>query len=226
MHRLIITTTAVAASASMAHAQELEVYAGFAVTSEYVSQGLRFSDGPAIQPYLELGFGGLYGGAYLSNVEPDIALANREVGVYLGFRGEVGAFSYDASAYRYMYDEAFPGFPPTDYNEFIFSGTYGVNDALNLTGRIAHAPEFEQNDLSLTVDYYTNLPGLALAASVGSVETNFGDWIYWSVGGSYAFNDNVSLDLSYHDTDADPALGLSNTDGLFVATVSFDFSLR
>lgn len=226
MQRVIITTAAAAALATSAHAQDLAVSAGFSFLSEYVSQGLRFSDGPAIQPYVELGFGGVYAGAYLSNVEQDITLANREVGIYLGYRGEVGAFSYDASVYRYIYDEAFPGFPPTDYNEFIFSGTYALSDAVYLTGRIGHAPEFEQNDLSLAIDYYTNLPGLALAARAGNVDTNYGEWNYWSLGASYAANDNVSFGLDYHDTDADPDLGLSNTDGLFVATVSFDFSLR
>lgn len=226
MKGIIVTTAAAAVCATSAHARELEVFAGFSFLSEYVSQGLRFSDGPAVQPYLEVGFGGAYAGAYLSNVDPDITLANRELGLYLGYRGEVGVFSFDASAYRYLYDEAFEGFPPTDYNEYIFSGTFALSEAVYVTGRIGHAPEFEQNDLSLAIDYYTNVSGLSLAVRGGNVDTNFGDWNYWSLGASYAIDDIVSFDLSYHDTDADPELGLSNTDGLVVATLSFDFSLR
>jgi uncharacterized protein (TIGR02001 family) len=191
-----------------------------------VSQGLSLSDGVALQPYVELGFGGLYAGGYASRVDPNATLANTEVGLNFGYRGEVGAFSYDAGVGYYFYDEAFPDFPPTDYAEYALSGTYGFSETLYLTGRIALAPEFDQTDASLRVDYYTSLSGLTLAASWGNVDANYGEWNYWSVGGSYAVNDNVTLGLTYHDSDLDPALGLVNTDGLIVATVSFDFSLR
>jgi uncharacterized protein (TIGR02001 family) len=226
MHRLLVSTAAALALAPAAQAEELGVSFGLAVTSEYVSQGQRLSDGPAFQPYAELGFGGFYFGGYVSNVDPDITLADYEAGLYLGYRGEVGSFSYDVGALYYFYNEAFADSPPTDYGEFVLSGTYGFTENLYLTGRIAHAPEFEQNDLSMTVDYYTALSGLGLAATYGNVDADFGDWNYWSVGANYTVSDMVSFDLTYHDSDADPEIGLVNTDGLFVATLSFDFSLR
>jgi uncharacterized protein (TIGR02001 family) len=226
MHRLVFLTAAALAVAPAASAQEIGVSAGFAITSEYVSQGQRLSDGPAFQPYSELSFGGFYLGGYVSNVDPDITLADYEAGVYLGYRGEAGAFSYDVGALYYFYNEAFPDSPPTDYGEFVLSGTYGFTESLYLTGRIAHAPEFEQNDLSVTADYYTALAGLGLAATYGNVDADYGDWNYWSVGANYAVSDTVSFDLAYHDSDADPDIGLVNTDGLLVATLSFDFSLR
>lgn len=125
-----------------------------------------------------------------------------------------------------MFNEPFAEFGdefvPTDYWEFVLSGTYGLTDALFVTGRAGLAPEFDQVDLSLAADFYTPVDGLAVNATYGTVDTNFGDWDYWSLGASYAFDDNVSVDLTYHDSNADAAIG-SSADGLFVATLSLYF---
>ena len=224
MQRLYVATAAMVATTlpTVSVAQELGISAGVTLTSEYVSQGFELSDGPALQPYVELSFGGLYGGVWASNGSQDLLGANSEVDYYLGYRGEVGRFYYDIGYAYYTFQDPTFAF---DYGEYLFSAGYAVTDAVYATLAYGYAPDyFEQGDASFTIEYFTNYPGLALAASFGDVTTDFGDWNYWSVGGSYAINDNVSLDLTYYDGDSDLELGLS--EGLIVGSVSFDFSLR
>jgi uncharacterized protein (TIGR02001 family) len=80
----------VAVSPVAAAADGLSTSIGFSIVSEYVAGGLMQSNGPAFQPYVELGINGFYFGVWASNV--DGALANTaadsvEIDVYLGYRG-------------------------------------------------------------------------------------------------------------------------------------------
>ncbi len=231
MRSLYATTAAAAvfaiAGPTVATAEEFSISAGFAVTSEYVSQGLKFSDGPAVQPYVELSYGGLYAGVWASNGDENLLFADSEVDYYIGYRGEIEAFYYDVSvAYYTFQDSTFP--PPDDtisYEEYLVSAGYAVNLQLYVTGNVGYAPEFETTDLSLDVDYFTDLPGLALAASYGSVMSDISgadEWNYWSIGGSYSLTDTITLDLTYHDSDETGDF-IEGADGLIVTTISFDF---
>ena len=40
------------------------------------------------------------------------------------------------------------------------------------------------------------MSGLALAVSIGDNES----WRYWTAGASYAFNDMITADVTWHDT--------------------------
>jgi uncharacterized protein (TIGR02001 family) len=226
MRLLLSSVVAIAWSGTAAQAQELTVSAGGEIVSEYVSSGIRYSDGVAFQPYVELGFGGAYAGVYTTNIDPDLTGADRETGLSLGYRGEAGSFSYDLSVSHYMYSEAFEDFPVEDYAEVLASGTVAASEALYVTGDVGIAPEFDQTNLSLRVDYYTPVEGLSLDATYGRLEADFGAWNYWSAGATYQIAESVGFGLAYHDSDVSPDLGLSNTDGLLVATLSFDFRLR
>lgn len=206
-----------------AQAEELSFSFGATIASEYVSNGLRFSDGPVLQPYVELGFGGLYAGAYTTNADADLAFYTRETGFSVGYRGEAGSFSYDASVNYYVFEEAFEDTPLEDYAEAVFSGTFAASEAFYITGEIGIAPEFDQTDVSLRVDYYTAVEGLSVDATYGTVEANFGSWDYWSLGANYAVNETVGFSLAYHDSNATSAIGTS-ADGLFVASVNVAFS--
>jgi uncharacterized protein (TIGR02001 family) len=210
-----------------AQAQELSFSFGAEVVSEYVSDGIRYSDGAAIQPYVELGFAGVYAGAYTTNVDADLTGADRETGLSLGYRGEAGSFSYDLSVNYYLYDEAFEDFPVEDYAETVASGTFAATESLYLTAALGIAPEFDQTDTSLRIDYYTAVEGLSLDATVGRLDADYGAWTYWSAGATYSIAENFGVGLAYHDSNVDEEeTGLLNTDGLFVATMSIDFSLR
>lgn len=217
---------AVAVPGTVANAQELTFSFGAAVVSEYVSDGIRYSDGVAFQPYVELEFGGLFAGAYTTNVDENLTGADRENGLSAGYRGEAGRFSYDLSINYYMYNEAFDDFPIEDYAETIASGTFAATESLYLTGQIGISPEYDQTDTSLRLDYYTTVEGLTLDATYGRVDADYGAWDYWSAGATYQFDDTLGFGLAYHDSNVDPDIGLTNTDGLFVAAITVNFSLR
>ena len=227
MHRYVLPgLMAAALPLSSAEAQDVSFSFGAEIVSEYVSDGIRYSDGVAFQPYVELGFAGAYAGAYTTNIDADLTGANRETGLSLGYRGDAGSFSYDLSFNYYLYDEAFPDFPVEDYAETIASGTFAAAECLYLTAEVGIAPEFDQPDLALAVDYYTAVEGLSLDAKFGRLDANYGTWNYWSAGATYSVADTVGLGLAYHDSDVSADTGLLNSDGLFVATFSVDFSLR
>lgn len=217
---------AILVQGTAAGANEVSLSFGATVASEYVSSGIRSSDGVVVQPYVELGLGGFYAGAYLSNIDENLTGADLEYGLSAGYRGEAGALSYDIGVAYYLYDEAFPDFAVEDYAEVYGSGTLAVSETLYVTAEAAIAPEFDQTNLSLRADYYTAVEGLSVGASVGRLDADFGAWTYWSVDAAYALSDQLSLGLAWHDTNVDPDLGLFDTGGLFVASVSFDFSLR
>jgi uncharacterized protein (TIGR02001 family) len=226
--RLVLSgLLAVVLPGTAAQANEIALSFGAAVVSEYVSDGIRYSDGVAFQPYGEIGFGGAYAGVYTTNVDPDLTGADYETGLSIGYRGEAGSFSYDLSVNYYLYDEAFDDFPVEDYAETVAGGTFAASESLYLTGEISVAPEFDQTGLSLRADYYTTVEGLSLDATFGRVDANYGAWNHWSAGATFSVQDTVSLSLAYHDSNVDEeATGLRNTDGLFVASFLVDFSLR
>lgn len=226
MWRYAVISVFVLGLPAAAQADDVRFSFGATLASEYVSNGIRYADGATVQPFVELGYGGFYAGAYASNMDENRTAASTEYGVSLGYRGEVDRFSYDIGLAYYMYAEAFPDFPVEDYAEAYLSGTLAVTEMVYVTASAAVAPEYDQTNLSLRADYYTAIEGLSVGAEIGRLDANYGTWTYWSVDAAYAVNDTVSLGLAYHDTTVDPALGLFDTDGLLVASVSFTFNLR
>jgi uncharacterized protein (TIGR02001 family) len=200
-------------------AQELTFSANIELTSEYVSQGFELSDGPALQIYAEAAYAGFYLGALGTNGSQDLLGADTEVDFYLGRAGDIGKFYYDIGvAYYFFKNVTFA----EDYEEYYANVGYAVTPSLYATVYYGHAPITEQHDIALTVDYYTNFSGLAVSATYGDVRTNFGDWNYWSVGGSYEVSDALSVDLTYYGADDNGAL-LGVTDGILTATIAYAF---
>lgn len=228
MTRLVLPgLIAFALPVTAVQASEISLSFGATMVSEYVSDGIRYSDGLAFQPFAEVGFGGAYAGIYTSNIDADLTGADRETGLSLGYRGDVGSFSYDVSVNYYMYDEAFDDFPVEDYTEVVASGTFAISESFYLTGEAAIAPEFDLTSLSARVDYFTAVEGLSLDATFGRVDANYGSWNHWSVGATYAIQESIGFSLAYHDSNVDEdATGLLNSDGLLTAAFTVDFSLR
>jgi uncharacterized protein (TIGR02001 family) len=197
---------------------------GIVAASEYVSEGTRLSDGVAVQPYLEIGLGGVYAGGYVSNVDEDLTGADFEYGLNAGYRGDVGRLSYDVSYAHYFYNEAFDGFPVENYGEFGLEGSFAVTETFYLTAKTAFAPEFEQTINTVAITYYTPIEGLAVGPKAGRIDADYGDWSFWSLEASYQVNERIALGLAYHDSDVDEA-AFRNTDGLVVASMTVAFSL-
>lgn len=208
---------------SVAQAEDPTLSFGVTFATEYVSSGLRYSDGPVAQPYVELGFGGAYAGFYTSNVEPELTSASIETGVYVGYGGSAGKVSYDVALYYYLYRDAYPDTPVNDSAEWIASLTYSPSDALSATVEVAGAPEYDQTKVEVGLDYYPAVDGLSVSAKYGRAESNYGDWDYWSIGTDYAVSDHVSIGLTYHGANVDPDLGLADADGLVVGSVTLSF---
>ena len=200
---------------SLAHAETATTDGGFTVTgaltfgSAYVSDGVEYSDGPVIQPYVELGFGGFYAGLWATNAEEALLGSDSEVDIYLGYRGEAGAFYYDIGYGYYIY----PGASEFNSGEVLVSGGVELSETLFVTAYLGYTNETDTLDRSLQVDYYSPVEGLALAATIGDNES----WRYWTVGASYALSESISADLTWHDTD------LVDTQGLLVGGLTISF---
>ena len=68
-----------------------DVAFGVTATSDYISRGYTQSDGPAIQPWVELDYGMFYAGYWGSNVSPALLSgASWEHDLSIGLRPEVG----------------------------------------------------------------------------------------------------------------------------------------
>jgi uncharacterized protein (TIGR02001 family) len=201
--------------AGFAHAETTEdggdvTFSGsLTFASQYVSSGIAYSDGLAVQPYLELGLGGFYAGVWASNGDADLLGADSEIDLYIGYRGEAGVFYYDVGYGYYTY----PGASEFNTGEVLLSGGAGLNDSLYVTAYMSYSNDFDTFDTSVLLDWYTPVEGLALAALAGDNES----WRYWSVGGSYALSESFSIELEWQDTDLD------DVDGLVVGGLTLTF---
>ncbi|NUB44376.1 hypothetical protein GEU84_008275 [Fertoebacter nigrum] len=203
-------TLSLAALPGLVAAQEISVYAGFALTSEYVSSGLKQSDGPALQPYVEAEINGFYAGIWASNTDSTLVGAKSEVDLYFGYRNTVGALSYDLGYARYFY------FSPDDdcCGEFTLALDYALGDVASVGLYVSHDPEANSLSPVARFDYYAS-DAISLATTYGRSD---GSHNYWTAGGSYALSDTTALDLTWHDSNID--------EGIAVLSLSMDFSLR
>jgi uncharacterized protein (TIGR02001 family) len=220
--RRIALVAATLALPGVAHAEEtagsgISVTGSLTFGSAYVSDGIEYSDGPVIQPYVEVGAGGFYAGLWASNAEETLLGASSEVDVYVGYRGEAGAFYYDIGYGYYTY----PGASEFNSGEVLVNAGAGLSETFFLTGYLGYADETSILDLSVRADYYTPVEGLSLVAIFGDREGSDADFIlayqYWSVGGSYTLTEAMTLDLTWHDTD------IEGLDGLAVGAFTISF---
>jgi uncharacterized protein (TIGR02001 family) len=185
----------VAVSPVAAAADGLSTSIGFAVVSEYVSGGMKQSDGIAFQPYVELGINGFYFGIWASNVDgPTIGSAtdSAEIDVYLGYRGEAGAISYDIGYYRYFYDNT-----GDCCGEFIGSIGYSLSDTISMTTVVNFDPE--TNAAGLQQKFDVALPS-DFSVSGDVKVRNQGGRTSWTLGVGKAIGD-AAIDVRYHDSD-------------------------
>lgn len=213
MRKLLVSSAALLALSvpGVAAAQGLSFSGGATLTSEYVASGLKQSDGPAFQPWIEGEVNGFYFGAWLSNTDLAITGGTMEIDLYLGYRNEVGKFSYDVGYARYFYRN-----PQADCcGELIVNLGYAPTDALSMGVRVAYDTTFKTTNSSLSLGYALN-DKLSLEAKYGKI--NKGGRTYWSLGGSYAVTDSFGIGLAYHDTDV--------SKGLAVLSLDYSFSFR
>jgi uncharacterized protein (TIGR02001 family) len=191
-------------------AQDVSVYAGVALTTDYLSNGLTQTDGKAaVQPYVEVEVSGFYAGIWASNVRFPGEDDRIEVDLYAGFRNSVGAFSYDIGYARYFYDDS-----GNCCGEILLSLGLDTDVGMSFGTAFAYDPSDKILTSSISAAYGFN-DAVSVSAEAGRVQNSHN---FWNVGGSYAFNDMASFDLRVHDTNI--------TKTRVVATLSFDFSIR
>jgi uncharacterized protein (TIGR02001 family) len=212
--RALLTTSALVlafAAPGAVAAQQLSFSGGLSLKSEYVASGLKQSDGPAVQAYIEGEASGFYFGAWVSNTDLAITGGTSEIDLYFGYRNEIGKFSYDIGYARYYFQN-----PRANCcGEVILNLGYSLTDALSMGVRVAHDTTFKVTNTSLNVGYAVT-DKFALDATYGKI--NKGGRTYWSVGGTYAINDSFGIGLAYHDTDV--------SKGLAVLSLDYSFSFR
>lgn len=210
MHRILASVAALAlmAAPGTAAAQEFSISAGVAFTTDYVFRGETQSDNrPAIQPYVELESRGFYVGIWGSNVRgfgEDL-----EVDLYAGFRNSIGAFSYDIGYARYFYDNS-----GNCCGEFTLSLGVDTEVGMSLGADVGYDHTGKIWAASVNASYAFN-DTVSVSAEAGRVQSSRN---FWNVGVGVGLNDFTSLDFRVHDT----SIGSPR----FVATASFDFSLR
>lgn len=208
MRILLLSASAVAALSSMAGAQELSLSYGVTATSRYVASGIAQSSGSAIQPWAEVGYGGLYAGLWASNVSRSVTGAAVEVDLSLGYRGAVGKLEYDIGYARYYYTGPFNNC----CGQFILDLSTAPNDSAELGLRMAYDPDAGATDARLSADFSV-ADKFTMGAEVGTV-TNGGQ-NYWSVGGSYSLTDKISVGARWHDSSKSKGVAVLSADYSF-----------
>lgn len=199
------------AAPGLASAQDLTVTGGFSIVSRYVSNGFDQTTGAAFQPWVEAEYRGFYLNLWASNTAKSLVGSGAEIDVTVGYRGEIGKFSYDVGYARYYYRN-----PSVNCcGEQLLTLGYAPTDNLAFSLAFARDPVADYVDTGLTVDVALN-DKFGLSATYGSVSNGGVD--YWSVGGAYAINDTVSISGSWQDNDVN--------DGTFVVSLDTAFNIR
>jgi len=168
-------------------AQELTLYGGAALQFHGYSDAETKSD---LNGYLELEVSGFYGGVW---AETSSDSAANEVDLYLGYRGEAGALSYDVNYTRYFY----PNDGGDCCGEIGLVLGYAVSDQVTLGTEFYVDPVNETNSAYLTFDVAAT-DKLSISGSAGTYDAGFGRFSEWDVGAGYALGEETSLELRYY----------------------------
>lgn len=191
------------------------------LVTEYRFRGLDQSDkNPAIQGgidwSIDTGVGGtsVYLGTWGSNIDfNDGADASAEIDYYGGVSGSFMNVGWDVGFTYYSY----PGAASSrnyDLYEFALGLSYDIMDGLSVGGKYAFSPDFFAGSgtghwMEASVSYAVPvkfLAGISLDASIGRqlIEKNATfaqpDYTTWSIGASLGITENVSIGVTYVDT--------------------------
>ena len=204
-HRLVLLVSALVAGAGSARAADQsmwDVAFGATVTSNYMSRGTTQTDNdPALQGYAEVDYSKLYFGTFISNV--DYGFPDTEVDLSVGWRPEVGNFSFDFGAVEYYYvtDSG------TSYPEIYGFAKYKLNDTVSMGTKLYYAPDYSQNGFSALYAEGNATIGLpnnfSFSGALGyqTFETaDRPDYLTWNAGLSYTWK-SLTFDVRYWDTD-------------------------
>jgi uncharacterized protein (TIGR02001 family) len=200
---------AAAAGATPALAQETDVAFNAAVVSDYVFRGVSQTlEEPAIQAGVDVTNGGVYVGAWASNVDFGDD-TDAEIDIYGGYRAEAGGFALDVGVIGYFYAGEPDG---ADYNfaELKVAASRAIGPA-TIGAAVYYSPDFYWVDETATYAEvnaaFSPIDKVTVSGAVGKQWLDVSDdYATWNVGATYAFTDALALDVRYHGTDVDAPL--------------------
>ncbi|MCE7027568.1 TorF family putative porin [Jiella avicenniae] len=201
--------------------------------TDYVSlRGYSQTDrAPALQGTVDMKFHDFHVGFFASNVDFGTPEPHLEFDPFVAWRPSFGNWSVDLTYYYYTYHDV----PDQDYPEFFNSLSYTFEDVATVTGTFAYAPNyFGQDDTGYFTKGAIEVPlphDLSFSGSLGYQafeKDRYREHFVWDAGLTYEFNDNVSFDVRYHDTDIDAdafCTGAFQCGSTVVASVAVSTSL-
>ena len=207
---------------------------GLTGTTNYVSRGITNSgNNPAIQGYIEPGFGPLYVSVWSSNVDFGPNYTGAEIDAGVGVRPEIGDLRLDFGYVHYFYA---PESVSPDYGELYAKADYDVLDLFTIGGRLFFAPDFNQSGKTATFvagGVEVPLPhDFSVLGGIGYQffeDPNAYEQLTWTASVSYTW-EALTFSLQYWDTDLSEKAcvarsGFANgCDARIVASVSVDSS--
>ncbi len=182
-----------------------EVVFNAGVVSDYVFRGLSQTDGRvAVQGGIDADLGGLYMGAWASNVDFGDG-SDAEVDLYGGYRTQAAGYDLDFGVAGYGYVSA-PDEADYNYVEFMAQISRPIGAAVlgaaayysfDYSGADKKATYVELNAAYQPAEKWT------LSAMVGHQWLDVsGDYTTWNLGTAYALSDALALDVRYHGVDS------------------------
>ena len=212
--------TAALLTAPAALAQDVVWNAG--VFSDYRFRGFSQTDeGAALQVGVDATAGGIYGGAWASNVDfgDDTEV---EVDFYGGYRTVVGGFNVDVGGVVYLYMGS-PAGTDYDYAEIKAAASRAIGP-VTVGAAVYWSPDFFGVDEEATYAEanaaFAVAEGWTVAGACGRQTLDVtADYDSWNAGVSWAFTGKAVLDVRYHDSDVVGPL----SDDRIVAGIKFLF---
>ena len=226
----LLATTSLVSNVS---ADEVEVSANVALTSNYVWRGMtQTGNSPAVQGGVDLAYKGAYAGVWGSSFEG--AKASSEFDVYLGYANSISDFSYDVGIIQFMYsnDTDALNFAEAyltlgyDFGIASVSGMYALGIDTNTVANDA-ANGWEPGD---TIEFGVSVPlpaEVTLDASYGMYDdkgtlnaatNNYGDYYLVSVSKSFG---KFDYSLAYTGMDYEAAGTKDQDNVVFTVATSF-----
>lgn len=209
MKVLKLALCAATASLAMAGSAMAEESFGFnaGVASDYVFRGVSQTDeGAQLFAGWDYSKGIFYAGGWASNVDFGDG-TDVEVDAYLGVKPTWGDVTFDFGAIYYGYVNA-PG--GADWNQLELKAAASLPAGPFTVGAAAYySPDYTgvDTDDSLYLEgnvAFTPADKWTVSAAYGTqmVDSPLGNYDYqtWNMGVGYAFNDTLSVDLRYHDS--------------------------
>jgi uncharacterized protein (TIGR02001 family) len=208
---------------SLAIAQEEESPFSFgfgaALTTDYISRGITQTDhGIALQGWGEVGLYDFYVNVWASNV--DLPPDDIEIDLAIGWRPTLGPVSLDIGYVRYFYPDS-----GLSLGEAYLKAGADLSETVHIGGSFFIDPDsdatYVEGNASLALPHDFGISG-----AVGFVNGGT-DWTVWNVGAFWTWNDKVTVDVRYWDSNLTPGtcpgIAADSCDARVVGTISFAY---